>query len=271
MMAFSDLLDNKSFGRTLRYNEQTQSTIRKTISQSADSKDEYDESEFEQTSKPQETSISSSRARRRSELTKTNISEKGEKEDSGRGIFRSSQKTRTSLVSLDDTNFIKDSPRSPLTRSTDSSPRSSKSPQGRLSPLSPDSSLSSPKLSFLKQSSKTKDASKSRSKTLSPQLSPKDLPKPSSTSFSSPPAERKFGVEAKEAKELKVDSSYNLKLSASKKATQDKDDFAWLSVLESNDRNEPKSSTTFAPKVDTFKSEREVDNKRKGNDHKNYC
>ncbi|XP_075257355.1 uncharacterized protein LOC142349580 isoform X2 [Convolutriloba macropyga] len=67
---------------------------------------------------------------------------------------------KSSLVSLDDADFLKDakSPRSPLLRSSDSSPRSSKSPQGRLSPLiSPESSnsLTSPKgggSRFLKKS-----------------------------------------------------------------------------------------------------------------------
>ena len=147
----------------MRYNEDTQSFLRGLSPRANDSSPVLDESNRSSTTSPKLASpdpsiSSSSRARRRNELTKTSflkIDSKQEKDDS-------TKREKSQLSSLDDSDFLKNLKKpEPIglpsgLRSSDSSPRSSKSPQGRLSPLSPDlvASPRAPVSSFQRKTSR---------------------------------------------------------------------------------------------------------------------
>ena len=160
----------------MRYNEDTQSFLKEMSSpRTNDSSPALDDvSNRSSVTSPKLTSpeptsaySSSSRARRRNELSKTSTINTDLKSPEKQ---ESPKREKSSLSSLDDSDFLKTSKKTESTsvlpsgrRSSDSSPRSSKSPQGRLSPLSPDlvASPRSPLSSYQRKTSR--DASLSPS------------------------------------------------------------------------------------------------------------
>ena len=240
--------EEKGFGKTLKFGKDT-SFLSKALLREGDKSDSFDKWDQQDPKKGMTKSHfpdpghSASRARRRTELEQNRDSKSSLiKKDDTFSTFTSKSKasespprTKSSLVSLDDADFLKDakSPRSPLLRSNESSPRSSKSPQGRLSPLSPDSSMA---MDFRKKSDISSKKPGSTTKSVSPLTSPKTQPRKNKSPLSFDKSKTEDFSQKPDQKSAKFgdsgDSFGDVQKSREGKTPRDSNEgFSWVSTL----------------------------------------